>query len=151
MRNPVLVRRATEADAQSVAQLSGELGYDADADVMRDRIRKVLVSDADLLIVAVDAPSEVIGWLQAHAAHVVETGFRVEILGLVVANKTRRLGVGRLLVQEAESWARSLSADAVVARTNTKRIESHPFYLALGYTTTKTQVVYRKALRQSPP
>jgi GNAT superfamily N-acetyltransferase len=151
MQNSVLVRRATEADAQSVAHLSGELGYAAASEVMRDRLHKVLASDADLLIVAVDATHEVVGWLQAHAAHVVETGFRVEILGLVVADKIRRRGVGRLLVKEAESWAKSLSADAVVVRTNAKRAESHPFYLALGYTTTKTQVVYRKALRQSPP
>lgn len=61
MRNPVLVRRATETDAQSVAQLSGELGYAANAEVMRDRIRKVLASDADLLIVAVDETREVVG------------------------------------------------------------------------------------------
>lgn len=152
MQNSVLVRRATEADAESVAQLSGELGYAADAEVMRGRIRKVLASDADLLIVAVDTTSEAVGWLQAHAAHVIETGFRVEILGLVVADKVRRRGAGRLLVKEAESWARSLSAGAIVVRTNTKRLESHPFYLALGYTTTKTQVVYRKALTwQSAP
>ena len=149
MQIVIRVRPATEADAEPVAELSGELGYTISAEIMRERVRAVLASPADLLIVAQDSSGNVGGWLQAHAAHVLESGFRVEILGLIVAGKMRRRGVGRLLVNEAENWARSLSADVVVVRTNMKRVESHPFYVALGYTTTKTQAVYRKHLSNS--
>jgi GNAT superfamily N-acetyltransferase len=77
---------------------------------------------------------------------VLESGFRVEIVGLVVAEDCRRHGVGRELVQRAEQWAAGLGAATVVVRSNTKREESHRFYPALGYAATKTQAVYRKRL-----
>jgi GNAT superfamily N-acetyltransferase len=140
------IRNATEADAGSIAKLAGELGYAANARIMRSRIQAILAADTDLLIVAVDSSDTPIGWLQAHAAHIVESGFRVEITGLIVSPAARRRGVGRALVAEAEHWARTLSAEAVVVRSNAKRVESHRFYPALGYARTKTQEVYRKSL-----
>jgi GNAT superfamily N-acetyltransferase len=115
---------------------------------MRSRIRDILRSTGDLLIVAEDSLDGVVGWLQAHAAHIVESGFRVEITGLIVSPAARRRGVGRALVAEAERWAGSLSAEAVVVRSNAKRLESHRFYPALGYARTKTQEVYRKPLAE---
>jgi GNAT superfamily N-acetyltransferase len=90
--------------------------------------------------------NSVIGWLQAHAATIVESGSRVEITGLIVATEHRRGGVGRELVRHAEQWACSVSAQAVVVRSNLQRAESHAFYPALGYTHTKSQHVYRKKL-----
>jgi prepilin-type N-terminal cleavage/methylation domain-containing protein len=113
---------------------------------MRSRIRAVLTSAADLLLVAVDSSGNAVGWLQAHAAHIVESGFRVEITGLIVSPAFRRQGIGRALVARAEDWAGTVSAEAVVVRSNAKRVESHSFYPALGYTCTKTQLVYRKPL-----
>lgn len=144
MRTPVSIRRAILSDAGCVARLAGELGYAVSAEIMRNRLQPVLASAADLLMVAVDASSTVVGWLQAHAAHVVESGFRVEIVGLIVASGFRRRGVGRALVATAEDWAKTVTAEAVVVRSNIRRTESHSFYSALGYSTTKTQVAYRK-------
>ena len=135
-----------ESDADPVAKLAGELGYAVDPKVMRIRVEAVLASPADLLVVAVDASDHAVGWLQAHAAQIIESGFRVEITGLIVSPEFRRDGAGRLLVNRAEEWARSLSAEAVVVRSSARRVESHSFYPALGYTATKTQNVYRKAL-----
>jgi predicted N-acetyltransferase YhbS len=146
MSTSVSIRRATEADADSIARLAGELGYAVHAKKMRSHIRTILASAADLLIVAVDSSSVAVGWLQAHAAYIVESGFRVEITGLIVSPASRRRGVGRSLVAHAEHWAMTVSAEAVVVRSNAKRVESHTFYPALGYTSTKTQVVYRKPL-----
>src|SRR5271154_1239286 len=146
MSTTVSIRRAKEADADSIARLAGDLGYDVQTEILRSRIQAILASAADLLIVAVDSSSVVAGWLQAHAAHIVESGFRVEITGLIVSPAARRRGAGRSLVAHAEHWARTLSAEAVVVRSNAKRVESHAFYPALGYTSTKTQVVYRKPL-----
>ena len=146
----ISIRRAVEADAPAIAQLSATLGYGADSRVVARRLRAILRSNADLLLVAVVSPGAVAGWLQAHAAHIVESGFRVEITGLIVSPAQRRRGVGRALVNEAERWARSLAAESVVVRSNVRRVESHAFYPALGYTPTKTQNVYRKTLDPRP-
>jgi len=146
MGTRITIRGTTENDAPSIAKLARELGYAVTAKMMRRRIRAILLSPADLLIVAVDSSATVIGWLQAHAAHVVGSGLRVEILGLIVSPATRRRGVGRSLVTKAERWAKSISAEAIVVRSNATRVESHAFYPALGYTSTKTQLVYRKSL-----
>jgi predicted N-acetyltransferase YhbS len=143
------IRRTTIHDANAIARLSETLGYPADAEVTRARLSAILASNADLMIVAQDRGGAVVGWLQAHAAHIVESGFRVEITGLVVAPEARRRGMGRSLVAEAEQWARSLAAEAIVVRSNVQRAESHAFYPALGYAETKTQKVYRKIIK--PP
>jgi GNAT superfamily N-acetyltransferase len=144
----VTIRIATEADTEPVAALCAELGYPVDLLVMGGRVRAVLSSSVDLMLVAVDA-SKVIGWLQAHAATVLETGFRVEIVGLVVSENARRVGAGRALVAAAENWAQGLGAIAVVVRTDMRREDSHVFYPAVGYGLKKTQGVYWKSLR--PP
>jgi hypothetical protein len=51
------------------------------------------------------------------------------------------------LIEEAESWAKNVGAEAVSVRSNTKRIEAHLFYPALGYKKTKTQAVYERTMR----
>jgi predicted N-acetyltransferase YhbS len=141
-----LIRRATARDADAIARLAETLGYRSVPDAVHRRLSAILVSDADLMIVAENSGGVIVGWLQAHAAHIVESGFRVEVTGLVVAVEARRCGVGRLLVAEAERWARGISAEAVVVRSNVQRMESHAFYPALGYKQTKTQAVYRKEI-----
>jgi ribosomal protein S18 acetylase RimI-like enzyme len=149
MSRALVIRRATIRDAAAVARLTRELGYPAPTKVMRARLRAIFASANDLLVVAAKQSGAAVGWLQAHAACIVESGFRVEITGLVVSPAARRKGVGRALVAEAERWAKSLSAEAIVVRSNAKRVASHSFYPALGYLSTKTQVVYRKALPAS--
>jgi GNAT superfamily N-acetyltransferase len=146
MRGIQPIRRANKEDSDAVARLAGELGYPVGAKKMRRRIQVILASAADLLVVAADSSGAVIGWLQAHAAHIVESGFRVEITGLVVSEAFRRRGVGRALVAEAENWARTMAAEAVVVRSNARRAESHSFYPALGYAVAKMQTVYRKTI-----
>lgn len=120
---------------------------------MRNRIRAILASSTDALFVATNASGHAAGWLQAHSALVIESGFRLEIVGLVVSPTARRAGVGRALVAAAERWARNIGADIVVVRSNITRTESHAFYPALGYATTKTQRVCKKSLpvADSPP
>jgi predicted N-acetyltransferase YhbS len=145
-RKQVAIRAAAESDAASIAQLSYTLGYAATEEVVRQRLSAILGSANDLVLVAVNDAGVVIGWIQAHASHVLESGFRVEIAGLIVSPDARRCGVGRALVSRAEEWARKLDAEAIVVRSNVQRIESHAFYPALGYLITKTQTVYRKRL-----
>jgi GNAT superfamily N-acetyltransferase len=138
------VRAAVDADAAPIAALSRELGYPAETKVIRERMGRILARDDQRLFVAEGADGAVLGWLQAHSSDVLESGFRVEIIGMVVSEKMRRKGVGRSLVAQAETWAAEISAGTIVVRSNAKRVESHQFYPALGYLPSKTQVVYRK-------
>jgi GNAT superfamily N-acetyltransferase len=143
MSGTLRIRRMTETDAEVVATLARELGYPNEIESIRERIRAI--SDLDLLLVAVDAMDRPIGFIQAHRVCIIEVGFRVEILGLVVSSSARRSGIGRRLIDEAERWAKHIGAEAISVRSNTKRTEAHVFYPALGYTKIKTQAVYEKA------
>jgi GNAT superfamily N-acetyltransferase len=143
-RSPT-IRGAERGDIGTLAELSGALGYPADAEAISGRFETISASRSDVLLVAEDGGA-VIGWLQAHSAWVLESGFRVEIVGLVIAPGARRAGAGRMLVEAAEQWARDLGATTIVVRSATHRTESHVFYQAIGYARKKTQEVYAKAL-----
>jgi GNAT superfamily N-acetyltransferase len=139
------LRAATTSDSAEIARLTGELGYAADPAAIARRLARIADRPDQLVLVAV-LDGRVAGWLQAHASDVLESGFRVEIVGLIVGEDCRRRGVGRRLVQRAEQWAVEVGASAVVVRSNTRRTESHLFYPALGFSASKTQAVYRKPL-----
>ena len=145
MSGKLEIRQMAETDAEVVAMLAGELGYPNEVEAIRGRIRAI--DESDLLLVAVHAGDKAIGFIQAHQVRIIEVGFRVEILGLVVSSSARRGGIARRLIEEAEAWAKSIGAEAISVRSNTKRIEAHLFYPALGYKEIKTQAVYEKAVR----
>lgn len=138
------VRVARIDDAPSVARLSEELGYPSPVKLVRERLRRLLSRDDQRIIVAVTKRGKVCGWLQAHRSVSLETGLRVEIVGLIVSKAYRRMSIGRSLVGQAEVWASEISAETVVVRSNAARVESHSFYPSLGFLPSKTQVVYRK-------
>jgi len=56
--------------------------------------------------------------------------------------------VGRLLMQQAEQWAREQGYSEVILRSNVIRARAHKFYESLGYTPIKSQKVFRKV---TPP
>ena len=132
-------------DAEVVAMLAGELDYPNEVEAIRTRIRAI--GKSDLLLVAVDAKDRPVGFIQAHRVCVIEVGFRVEILGLVVLSSARRSGIARRLIAEVECWTKNVGVETISVRSNTKRIEAHLFYPALRYKKIKTQAVYEKAVR----
>lgn len=139
------IRPATPADAGAIASLTRELGYAADAPAIDARLQHLCRTADDTVLVAADE-GVIGGWIQAHASCALESGFRIEIVGLVVSERFRRRGVGRDLVAAAEAWAAARQVEVVTVRSNVQRAESHAFYPALGYERTKTQAVYRKRM-----
>ena len=113
------IRHGTKEDAAAIARLATELGYPAPLDAMTTRVKAISASGSDLLLVAVGPANEPVAWLQAHAAQILESGVRVEIVGLIVSTEARRSGLGRSLVDEAERWARNraVARSALASRT----------------------------------
>jgi len=147
-QRPMTIRTALVSDATDIATLTTQLGYAADAVVVAGRLAKLSGLRDHIVLVAV-LEEKIVGWLHAHASEALESGLRAEIVGLVVSEGHRRWGVGRVLVQHAEQWARDIGAETIVVRSNTNRVESHSFYPALSYSLSKTQAVYRKLLKKA--
>ena len=140
------IRPVRLEDAAGIAELSGQLGYPASASEMSGRLSQAL-GDPDYVIrVAEGADGSLLGWIGAEYRFLLELGEEVEIVGLVVRQAARRLGVGKALLAAAEDWARSRGLDSIRVRSNATRLESHPFYERMGYARVKTQHCYRKPL-----
>ncbi|KAF1718084.1 GNAT family N-acetyltransferase [Pseudoxanthomonas yeongjuensis] len=139
------LRSARLADAAEVARLSTQLGYPANEREMAGRLDAVL-SAADRHVFVAARGQRLWGWIGIELRTTLETGLKAEIVGLVVDDEARRSGVGRALVDAAEAWVREQGLHTLMVRSNTARVESHPFYQGLGFVRRKSQHVYFKAL-----
>ena len=71
---------------------------------------------------------------------------RAEIESVVVEDEYRGNGIGALLVQAAEAWARRRGCTTVRLLSNVVRERAHRFYGRLGYDVLKTEHVFQKQL-----
>ena len=142
----IQIRAARQADAPRLAELTGVLGYPAASDVFTVRLGRVLAQPDEEVFVAETTAGEIVGWIHAAEHALLEVEPRCEILGLVVDQAHRQLGIGRQLIAAAEDWARRRGLGEMSVRSNVVRPESHPFYERLGYVRVKTQHAYRKGL-----
>lgn len=141
------IRTVTIADAAEIARLSAQLGYPAPIETFAARLQRLLDSPVHAVLVAArDADQPLAGFIALEQRITLESGGRVEIVGLVVDAEARRGGIGRSLVAAAERWTGDHGLDEVFLRSNVVRPEAHPFYEGLGYVRTKTQHAYRKRL-----
>jgi GNAT superfamily N-acetyltransferase len=96
--------------------------------------------------VAESSGGPIAGWVGVFVQRTVESDPSVEISGLVVDELSRSRGVGLLLLQRAEQWAREKGCATVRLRSNVIRTRAHAFYERHGYEHVKTQKAFRKAL-----
>lgn len=145
-RRPVLIPRVARMDdSAEVARLCTELGYPATTDEITARLG-VVISAGDRQVFVIEDGDRLLGWIGIELRTTLEIGRKAEIIGLVVDAQARRSGTGRALVEAAENWVRQHGLDAVTVRSNTVRLESHPFYEGIGFVRRKSQHVYFKTL-----
>ncbi len=140
------IRAASPADAERVAELSRQLGYEASADEMRSRLQHVEEDPDRAVFVGCTPEGTVVGWIDVYITFHLQSGKSAEIGGLVVGEGTRSRGVGRLLVAQAETWARSKGMTHMRVRSNIKRFDAHRFYERENYLRSKTSAVFDKDL-----
>ncbi|HEU4400533.1 MAG TPA: GNAT family N-acetyltransferase [Candidatus Polarisedimenticolia bacterium] len=142
----VRIRTATHADATALADLSTQLGYPSTATEIERRLERLLPDAGQSLYVAETAEGAVVGWVHV-ASHCFlgDEGF-ADVAGLVVDERHRGRGIGRLLLAEAERWAVRHGHARMNVRSRVQRERAHRFYLDLDYLHVKDQRVFRKAI-----
>jgi N-acetylglutamate synthase-like GNAT family acetyltransferase len=143
----VAIRRAVPADAEALAGLSADLGYDVSVEATNRRLKRVTANTDHEVLVAEDSSGTVAGWVHVFAAPRIESALFAELGGLVVAADQRRRGIGGLLIEAAEESARRLAAKKLRIRSRVEREPAHRFFERLGFETVKTQQVYEKLLQ----
>lgn len=145
------IRPAAIEDGPRLAALSDQLGYPSSPEQSSARLAEVLSRGEGAVFVA-ESDGVVAGWIEVHRRQplLVDGGSEAEIMGLVVAAGQRRSGLGRMLMEQAEEWARTQGCGSTRVRTNVIRQDAHAFYEGLGYKKVKTQSVYKKTLAANP-
>lgn len=146
----VTLRPALESDSGRLAELNEQLGYAVSAAVLAARLRRILASEPDLIRVAALPSGRIVGWIHAQLSQWLESEYRAEIGGLVVDQAVRRQGVGRTLVAGVARWAADHGAVDLSVRCQVHRADAHAFYVAQGFTITKSQHVFRRSLESVP-
>ena len=142
------IRVARESDADAIAQLARQLGYDVDRTLVPARLARILQRPDHRFVVAEDE-GQVVAWLHALVFEYIESDPFVVIGGLVVDRNHRRKGIGRTLMEDAENWARVRHSPVVRLWSSDARANAHRFYEGLGYRHIKTQYSFAKPLDPS--
>jgi N-acetylglutamate synthase-like GNAT family acetyltransferase len=140
------IRAAVNNDVEAIARLAGELGYPSTVVQVRARL-DAIEGDAQQAAFVAEAPDgEVVGWIHLSQVCSLASDPRAEITGLVVDSGIRGAGVGGLLVERGETWAREIGLTTIGVHSNIMRERAHSFYMRLGYAVNKSQKVFRKTL-----
>ena len=140
------VRTPQLRDYKKMADLTGQLGYECTEEVVLARLGEMQDSSQYAVYVAELPGGQVAGWVGIYVFRSVATGSFAEISGLVVDQMVRSRGIGKMLLEAAEGWTRSLGFDDLSVRSNVKRARAHRFYKRNGYEHVKTQEEFRKIL-----
>ena len=119
----ISIRTTRTTDAEEVARLLGQLGYDATPADIASRLARILTRSDHRFVVA-EAESRVVGWIHASVSEHIDSAACVLIEGLVVDREHRGRGIGRVLLDDAESWARAIGCSLVRLRSTDARTEA---------------------------
>jgi len=144
--NQATIRLASPGDAKRIAVLCHQLGYPTTQEEVQRRLNQIQQEEGHAVYVAELSNGHVVGWIHVYVSQLVITDRQAEIGGLVVDEGYRHYGIGQLLMQQAEQWARAKRCWAVYLRSNLVRKGAHVFYERIGYSNVKTLLAFRKIL-----
>jgi len=139
----VTFRPAARADASAIAALVTQLGYPTAPAEMEQRLRRLLVQPEYTIVVA-ELAGEIAGLAAAYLGHALEFDSAYgQLTGLVVDERWRGRGLGRLLMERMEDALRDRGATIFVLTSGYRRAEAHKFYEHIGYRATGVRFAKR--------
>jgi len=137
------IRNAKAGDAARLAELIGELGHDIEVEQVRNNLALLGKTKETPLVVTLD--DIIVGMCGVARRVVISRPAPLgRITSLIVTKDTQGLGLGRMLVEAAESWMRDYGCKLVEVTSNDRRSEAHAFYRHMGYE--RTSIRFAKKL-----
>ena len=145
MKTQIKVRPIHANDAEPVAELVTQLGYERTPEQVRHWVAE-LGSHPEQACFVAELNGEVVAWIDVSMANHLQSEVFGLIGGLVVRDGLRNAGIGRRLCEQAEVWTRQQGATKIRVTSRSTREAAHRFYLRDGYRQSKISMVFEKAL-----
>ena len=139
------LKSISQAEAQEILSLSKQLGYENNFELLLGRLQEIIPLKDNAIFVA-KAEGKIVGWLHCLICLRVESSLFVEITGLVVDENVRGQQIGKKLIESSKQWSQNQGISTIRIRCNVLRTESHKFYQALGFSSSKEQKVFEMSL-----
>ena len=137
------IRPLDSTDAEAVAALLPDLGYQATAAQTAQRLAALRAwPDQDAFVAVVDG--RVVGLCHVQGVRMLISDGYVEIQALVVSAACQRRGIGKRLVAHACDWAFARGYERVRLRSNVVREAAHAFYEHLGFEKAKASYAFER-------
>lgn len=135
MKNAPFIRRANFEDLSILQELTHQLGYKIDLSVLSENMKAYLEEEDCSLLVAMIG-KDVVGYIALDAAQTFHRkGKHMRVVSLVVKKEQRKRGIGRLLLQAGEEWAKKMGCWVIELTSSHQRQKegTHDFYQKEGY------------------
>ena len=140
------VRPPKRGDYDKMADLAEQLRYPSTGKQVRMRLDAMANSSHYAVYVAELPGGQIGGWIGLYVFRSVEQDSCAGISGLIIDQRFRSRGIGKVLLDAAEKWARSRGCNAISVHSNVTRERAHQFYARNGYEHIKTQKYLLKTL-----
>lgn len=140
-----LIRDWNPGDAETIARLNEQWGYPSLPEEVLFRLQTLSSLTYHEVFVA-EIDNGVAGWVYVYKHYSMGADAFAEIGGLVVDEKLRKKGIGKMLVEKAGIWAAQNGLKRLLVRTNIKREEANAFYEKCGLKLVKKQHVFEIGL-----
>lgn len=134
-----VIRNAYIEDVQDIQKInSSAFGYEYGLEETKNRIFCILKKPNDVIFVA-EADNCAVGYIHGSDYDCTYSPPLKNILTLGVLEEYRGRGIGRLLIERLEEWAKEDKCAGVRLVSGFNRADAHNFYLHCGYTDRKDQ------------
>ncbi|UCD05698.1 MAG: GNAT family N-acetyltransferase [candidate division WOR-3 bacterium] len=137
----IVIRRARIGDDAALVRLLSELGYRCSQGFARSKIRQLSGKASDRIFVAVEK-QVVTAFISCHILPMVhQRGFLCRVTAICVLPEWRARGIGKLLMETVEDFARSRDCAKIEITSGKHRKIAHEFYRRAGYHTASARFV----------
>jgi GNAT superfamily N-acetyltransferase len=132
----IQIRDAKATDIVALTSLVSDLGYPTTQDEIKQRFENIFSIKEFRTLLAITGDGQAAGLIGMTENYGYEHNAKyVRVLALVVGKNFRKMGIGRILMMEAEKWAAELDAYMIVLTSGLRdeRKAAYAFYQSIGY------------------
>jgi GNAT superfamily N-acetyltransferase len=120
-----------------------EMGYEYPVEDTKKQLKQLL-NDSNHKIYVALVEDKVVGYIHANNYDLLYSPHLKNIMGIAVSSCFRKNGIGKMLLEQVEKWAKDTGAYGVRLVSGATRVGAHAFYISCGYEGNKEQKNFKK-------